>query len=542
MDLTHIVQQQRRRKAGPAFDIDFVNYSEGIAQVGPTPGFTRNSSATFVNQNGHIVGKTKSTTSFVPNDVNPNVSVITLDVPSGSVVGWLNGATVYLMQDLDNNDEPWDAQYIIGTILHMSDTRLTLKVTGKTIGTVAISDWWVSYRGPRLEYDPVTLRRRGFLMENGSTNFVQRSSEMHLWGGAGTRVLSTETSPDGISKATLLTAVTNAGGYHAFCRSPNAIASTLNTKYIVSAFVKKGTWRYVSLDWGPLRPSGSLVPFFDLDTLAFNANGSTSTGSALQYSNGWVRLIVTGSASYTGTTPADFFLVGANGGADSSVPAGETAHVWGYQIETGGPTGFGNNATSYIPTTTQSVIRAGDAYGHTSLSSFYNFKGGTIVGQCSLNTPSVELATELVHFGDHDGPNRIQFGVTNGGSQAIRAYIQSSSSGLTFDNGLFGTLSPGPTLRKVAFAFANNDARVCLNGTLGTQDNTISLPQSFGNNNKSHIGGPNKGWDGIITNIQYYRQRLSNSTLQALTTTSTQSLVLDTETITYGSEQLEITI
>jgi len=133
--------------------------------------------------------------------------------------------------------------------------------------------------------------------------------------------------------------------------------------------------------------------------------------------------------------------------------------------------------------------------------------------------------------------------VTNGGGQAIRSFI--GNPGITFDNtsgGYLGTLPPGPTLRKVAFAFASNDARVCLNGTLGTQDTSVSLPSTttlFGYNPQATIG---RLWDGIITNIQYYRQRLSDSKLQTLTTTSTQDLTLGVDSITYLNDQIRITI
>ena len=543
MDLKHTVfSHQRRRKPGPAFEVDFVNYSEGQAQVGPTPAFTRASSGTFVNENGRIVGKTKTTTTLVPNDLTANVSVIILNVPVGSVVGWLNNSTVVVMQDLNGDDIAGDAQNITGTILHKSDTTLTLRVTGKTGGTIAISDWWVSYRGLRLEHDPITLRRRGFLKEDNRTNFVTRSGEMHLWTGNGTRVVSTETCPDGTNSATLLTSGT--ASYAGFLRSLNNIPHTSGRIYTVSAFVKKGNWSYVSLDWGPLRPSGGMLPFFNLDTFVFNANGSSTTGRIEHFPNGWMRLIVTGPAGSTNATGtvADFTLTGSNGASEGGVGADKTVYVWGYQVETANSTS-GTTVTSYIPTTILPALRSGDVYTQSSISSYYNAQGGTLVGQCSLNTQPSQVATELFRFGFQDGGHRVQLGVTNGGGQAIRSFIGNPS--ITFDNtsgGYLGTLPAGPTLRKVALAFASNDARVCLNGTLGTQDTSVELPSTtalFGYNPQATIG---RLWDGIITNIQYYRQRLSDSKLQTLTTTSTQDLTLGVDSITYLNDQIRITI
>jgi hypothetical protein len=218
----------------------------------------------------------------------------------------------------------------------------------------------------------------GALIEESRTNLVTQSGQMHLWGGGGTRVLSTENSPDGINKATLLTSTS--GAYNGLCRSNN-ISYTLNTQYTVSAFVKKGNWRYVSLDFSALRPGGPSVPFFDLDALKFSANGSTTVGNIIHFPNGWMRLVVTGLAVVaTGTTVADFWLTSSAGTPNTDIGAGQTAYVWGYQVETGAA------ATSLIPTTTATAIRASDdvAYTGTTLSDLWNKSEGTIV--CEFDT------------------------------------------------------------------------------------------------------------------------------------------------------------
>ena len=547
MDLKYLIAQQRRRPQFPSFNIDFVNYSTGQSQAGPSPVLTRASSGTFVNQNGHIVGKTKSTTSLIPSTLTNGVSVIVLNVPSGSVVGWLNKATVVIMQDLDENDNFNDAAYVTGTILHVSDTTLTLKVTNRSTGSassVAISNWWVSYRGQRLEHDPFTLRRRGLLMEPQRANWCLQSANFGVspWQAINLNVSGTptysniDTAPDGTMAAYKLIANT-LEQTHQFRQDFSAAATTT---YTISGFFKavENTTACLAIaGTTSVLPFTDNYAFFDLNSGQTLTRTGFSSSSITKFSNNWYRCSATITTLASSGT-ISLRLSGANSSGNSTFYVGNDTNgilVWGAQME------IGANTTSYVPTTITSIVRSQDLYGHASLSSFYDFKGGTIVGQCSLNTPSGQLATEFVHFGLLDGGSRIQFGVTNGGSQAIRAYIGAIGQGVTFDlssGGAFGTLSPGPTLRKVAFTFANNDARVCLNGALGIQDNTVSLPQSF-SPNTSTIG---RFWDGIITNIQYYPYRLSNSTLQALTTTSTQSLVFRTETITYGEEQIEITI
>ncbi len=168
----------------------------------------------------------------------------------------------------------------------------------------------------------------------------------------------------------------------------------------------------------------------------------------------------------------------------------------------------GSFATSYIPTTTGTLARSADVCSYSDVSSFYNPAAGTLVGDLILYTPSTSSAPELFRFGA--GNNRIQLGVTSVATEAIRPFI--ISGGTTTYNSTQGTIVAG-TSRKVALTFATNDAISCLNGTLGTQDTSVTMPVSI---STAFIGA--SALTGHIASIRYYRKRLPNAKLVALTT------------------------
>lgn len=546
MDLKHIVSQQRRRNLGPALDIDFVNYSEGRAQVGPSLIFTRASSGTFVNENGLIVGKTKTTTQFNPSSYIIG-SVLTIDIPEGSIAGWINRSEVRVMEDIDGDDkvDVGTGMHLTGTIIHKTATTLSLNVTAK-VGNALSNNWWVSYRGIRREHDPVTLRCRGLLMEENRTNLLLQSEDFDSsrWKATGANFTVTPddiVSPSGAINADKLTVGSTTQAYQCLQDTPTL---TLNTTYSASIFFKPKEIVRVMLTAGS-HITLPLSAIFDLTGSGSVIGTPLGTASIQRYPNGWYRCVVTAKAAANAATTIRIYAIS---GTSTDYPGNGTDsfYAWGAQLEAG------INATSYIPTTLTTVVRSGDVSRLPSVSGFYNNTGGTLVGQCSLNTSNARQEQEFIRFGFRDSGNRIQFGVTNTGGQAIRAFITNPFQtfgiyGTDENRGAFGTLSPGATLRKVAFAFAPNSAILSLNGTLSVEDPTVNLPTAA-NLDSTVSSAPSsthefgKYWDGIITNVQYYRQRLPNSKLQTLTTTSTQDLTLGVDSITYLNDQIRITI
>ena len=520
MDLKHVIPQQRRRTYGPSFDIAFSTDKSNVSRVGPNPVFSRASSGTFVNENGRIVGKTRSTTSLNPASV-PVGGVAVFAVPSGSVVGWLNNSVVSVMEDTDGDDQIGAQRHVTGTLIHKTDTAITLLVTSKS-GTTTLSSWFVSYRGLRNDHNPATGLCLGALIEESRTNNVTQSGSMNLWTGAGgsTRAVSTVDSPDG-NKATIGTSGGSSFG-GIIARSISSFTSTIGTQYTASCFIKKDNWRYVSIDFAALRPAGPTVPFFDLDTLTFNANGSTTTGLITSYPNGWYRLAVSGAATSAISTVIDIILTTSTGVTNASV-GGLVAYIWGAQLEAGPA------ATSYIPTTAAATIRSADVYGvsGTDFSRFYNQPEGTLFASGIVDTVGVGiLFPTFLNLNDGTANNRIVLGSTNSGGAAVRPII--ANSGSTIYNQSIGTVSAGQS-RKVALAYKASGFMAAANSQLATAGTTGSPPSGL---NRADINS--SFFVGTISAIRYYHNRLSNTQLQALTATISEPIVYNGVAIWYN--------
>jgi len=340
------------------------------------------------------------------------------------------------------------------------------------------------------------------LIEESRTNLLQRSEEFGNAYWATTRATVTTdaaTSPDGTTTADKLIADTTAASNHRVDRPTITLA--LNTVHTVSIFAKAAEYTGLALGVGLSATEGVRFSLVGAGTATPVAAGNT--GTIQQLPNGWYRCTCTFTSDATTATHRVAIYIGQNGTTTSYTGDGTSGiFIWGAQLEAG------SFATSYIPTTTSSLTRSADVCSYSNVSSFYNPAAGTLVGDLILYTPSPSNTTELFRFGS--GNNRIQLGVTNVASEAIRPFI--TSGGTTTYNSTQGTIVAG-TSRKVALTFATNDAISCLNGTLGTQDTSVTMPVSI---STAAIGSG--ALTGHIAAIRYYKKRLPNAKLVTLTT------------------------
>ena len=354
---------------------------------------------------------------------------------------------------------------------------------------------------PRFDHDPVTLTSRGLLIEEQRTNLVFQSNDWTLspWTGNATRSRSSETSPNGTLSSTLATS--NATGFGGFVRS-NAIFLANSTACSASAFVKKGNHSFVAIDYAPIRIPGSLVPFFDLDANTFNSNGSSVTGSIVNYPNGWKKITVSGSVLIQDTIGITGWTVDSNGNINTSV-SGRTAHWWGAQLE------VGSFPTSYIPTTTAALTRSADVCSITGadFTIFYNPVEGSVA--VSASSPAIGNRA-IVGIDDNTANEMIRlrtegsdpfYRVTDGGSDVVALDLGSVTANASF---------------KIASAYALNNFAASLNGGSASTDSVGTLPTV----DRLRIGADQGGntITGTIGRISYYKKRLANAKLQTLST------------------------
>ena len=247
-------------------------------------------------------------------------------------------------------------------------------------------------------------------------------------------------------------------------------------------------------------------------------NGVTATGigsptapinvSSTAYPNGWYRVQFSVVATSAAAITLDIRLSRDGTWANRSYLGDgvQSSLIWGAQVEAGA------FPTSYIPTTTASVVRSVDVCSITgsAFTGFYNASEGTINAIGILNTTNTNSAPEVFKVNDGTNNNRIQIGMTNSATEGIRPVIV--AAGVVTYNSPMGTATIGVE-RKIATAYKSNDVISVFNGTLGTQDTSVTIPTGI---NQALIG--TSFGNGTIASIRYFKKRLPNAKLQTLTT------------------------
>lgn len=525
MDLKHVIPQQRRRTFGPSLDIQYSVDRSDVPRVGPTPVFTRASSGTFVNENRRIVGKTTSTTSLNPASV-PVGGVAVFAVPSGSVVGWLNNSVVSVMVDSDGNDQIGSEAHVTGTLLHKTNTAITLLVASK-VGTATVSSWFVSYRGQRIDHDPATGRCLGTLIEEGRTNLYSRSENFSdaAWGKTRSTVQSGFSDPSGGTAAFKLIEDTTASNTHTLTNgtTPPATAHTL------SVFAKKG-----ERTWIVLRLGGNNT-FFNLDNGTIAA-GSVNSPTITNFGNGWYRCTVTSSAGTQGQ-----FWLATNSTTTSYTGDGTSGlFIWGAQLEAG------LNATSYIPTTATSVARSAEVptISGGEFSRFYNQTEGTfIVNYDRSITSGGGTKFNWMVLAAYNPASSSTYNVIVATTTADARTIYRNSG--TDVYGPVPSLSAAGTLVKIGYRYQSGSFITTKNGSVvSTGTGTIPAISTFdridfGFSNNGSFGASSIQYlNGHINSIRYYRNPLSNAQHQTLTAIVTETIVFNGVPIWYNGEGL----
>jgi len=394
--------------------------------------------------------------------------------------------------------------------------------TRASIGTFVGSDGLIqtaTNNVARIDFDPVTRLCRGLLIEEQRTNLATWSEDITnaAWAKVDVTATANQTiSPYGTVDADLVAENTAIAAH--YCR--HAVASvTSGTTYTASVFLKKGTGA-TAPDWIQLTvPStafGVNNTMFNVTTGVFgNTSGSGFTRGVTQYPNGWWRVIITAAAvaSVSGGTVFIAFTNNVNTTLTSApVYAGQTTSdifVWGAQFEAG------SFATSYIPTTTGSLVRSADVCSITgaAFTGFWNAAEGTIAlkMQKAYAAPATVSQLNYISINDATANNYIQiaqrgqsptgevFRIENSGTS--QALIQPSTSVIAANTPI-----------GIAGVYKSNDARASCNGAAVVSDATVVVPTVT---QLQFVLVTSALW---ISSLQYYNVAKTNAQLQALST------------------------
>ena len=395
--------------------------------------------------------------------------------------------------------------FLTGTL----DPRITF--TRSTTATFVGSNGLIqsaAIDAPRFDYTPVTLAPKGLLIEEQRTNLVTYSQQFAFWILTEVTVASSSTiAPDGAPSNSSVIEST-ATSLH---RIRNLATVTNGTPCSLSVFARANGSRRLYFNMNAVGGAGAL---FDLtgngSVVDLSGTAANKAASIEAFGNGWYRCNVIG----TGTGAASVVLLQINQ-SSSTTAADETytgdgtsgVLLYGLQLEAGA------FPTSYIPTVASQVTRSQDiaTMTGTNFSSWYNQTQGTLFVEATIPT-DVDSSVGNFYLAASDGTlaNQIVLADVSGTVGQIQ------TGGVLQFNNKVGAEPTG--VLKAAIAFQTNNTIICVDGTLGTLNTSVTLPTV----NRLLIGirGDSQVTsllNGNIRRIAYYNIRLLNAQLQALT-------------------------
>jgi hypothetical protein len=221
-----------------------------------------------------------------------------------------------------------------------------------------------------------------------------------------------------------------------------------------------------------------------------------------QLPNGWWRLIISFTSGTASNANIAIELASADNVSSYLGNGSGNAFIWGAQIEAG------SFPTSYIPTTTVTLARSADVCSITGgdFTSFYNQSEGTLFAN-----------TQSTGTGDR---RPVAFDIGNN-SQAYWFYSSTTLNRYAQANGPLGSFNIVGTIPSAPLRYAgtikDGDYSLALNGSIvGSSSATLGrtdIAMRIG----AGAGGGGQHLCGHIAAIRYYRKRLPDAKLQALT-------------------------
>lgn len=244
----------------------------------------------------------------------------------------------------------------------------------------------------RINFDPVSLQCLGLLAESNRTNTYLQSEHPELAPNSPSNITigpNAITSPSGLLNGASISRTTIANA-----SMGQNMSFVIGSTYTFSMYARKkslGNRFALRIQSYPNR-GGAVFNLLDGTLIGTETSGAgyITTAKIVDAGGGWWRCSVTVTI---GTTPAVAVLWGPT---DDSILTSaweggnlvaSDCYVWGGQVELGG------NATSYISTTTVSVVRNGDQY-FMGVGSWYNPIKSTWVTE--FNTSFIEAGNPRI--------------------------------------------------------------------------------------------------------------------------------------------------
>ena len=383
-----------------------------------------------------------------------------------------------------------------------SNAMSLITFTRSSNATFIGSNGLIQYAGnnvPRFDYDSTTGYCKGLLIEEQRTNLIYPSIPSSSIGKYACTVATNTTdtlSPDGTYNSSKVSLT----GINSFIYWNYSVAAN-STPVTHSVYLKAGsiTRLTIGVADGPSANAAFATIELSNGQIVFTGTGyyggTYISSNAQNMNNGWYKINLSGSIAFTSI----YFYIYDYTGPVTTTSSGYY-YVWGGQAETG------SFATSLIPTTTTTVTRVADYATFNTNSSWYNTSQGTIYANFSTSVPSnLGIGIPILFFGSTTGSPHIYY---NGGTFYAANYGYAGS--VTSNNPV-----TFPNSAKVAYGYQPGNSAFTVLGT--TVTNTDS--NSYASNNPIYVGTYSGAYlNGYMKQIAYYPTRISNTSLQQITT------------------------
>lgn len=340
---------------------------------------------------------------------------------------------------------------------------------------------------------------QGILDEPQSTNLILTSS---VGAFSKLNVATTNvTGPDGISNSA--TRITTQASAATLCYV-QVVGAGSGTSLTYSIYAKKGSSNTEANSFGIYNTTTSVDVFIgsiNYGTNVWTTSAGAGTATITSLNNGWIRNELTVTTNIAAGNNLNIYA-GYTGGVFA---AGQYADFYIPQLEAG------MYASSPIQTAGSAVARAADNINIANTLFPTAAAAGTLFGQYSVADPNTAGFSIWYAACLDDGTLNNTIGLYR---------YQSSFGAAITTGGVFqsaqGSAVATPTaVHKNAIAYTTNDAIQCVDGTLSSQDTSVTVPTitqlSLSRANNNQVGK-------YIQKISYWPVRKSNTALQTLTT------------------------
>lgn len=359
--------------------------------------------------------------------------------------------------------------------------------------------------------------QEGILPEESRTNITTYSNLLSSWASLeATGSGKTQTGIDGLTSACTITDNTNSNRHIIWLTA----TATTTTKYCQYAIMKQGTNKYAQLLLADsLSRYGAL---FDLNagTVVDTVTNGTPTGTSngiIDYGNGWYLCWITKIADNTALTShiamSDSATPSYAAGSPTYTGTGTTIIVGHAQTEAGA------YPTSPIRTDGAAKTRAADDLVLAGSKFNLGTTDGTLVGYATTYPAAATLAgsdaNTLVVLGDTTNNERLQLRRLTDNAQN---YVISVVNGGLQTNVAPVAWTAGQT-KVWGASWTTNDYVHAIDGSLQAADTSFTQPvvteMCIGRGAFAGTGGQ---WNGVIKNIWYVPEQISDTDLTDKTT------------------------